>query len=82
MKKIFRVGSFSILELALTKFQPPTNDSFLDYEQALFSRSLDPLTTIIGSKETVERKIEEVIEQTQADELIISSSIYEKSHHL
>lgn len=58
------------------KFQPPTRKDFSEYEEALFSRSLDPLTTIIGSKSTVERKLEEVIEQTQADEIIVSSSIY------
>lgn len=60
-----------------SKFQPPTKEPFSEYEQALFSRSLDPLTTIIGSKETIERKLEEVVSQTQADELIISSSIYD-----
>lgn len=64
------------------KFQPPTNEPFSEYEQALFSRSLDPLTTIIGSKETVERKLKEVISQTDADELMISSSIYDQEARL
>lgn len=62
-----------------SKFQPPTKESFSDYEQVLFTRSLDPLTTIIGSKETVERKLTAVIDQTGADELIISSNIYDQA---
>src|SRR5699024_3897158 len=64
------------------KFQAPTKEPFSEYEQALFSRSLDPLTTIIGSKETVERKLDEVIDETQANELIISSSIYDDQARL
>ncbi|HLS24171.1 MAG TPA: LLM class flavin-dependent oxidoreductase [Pseudogracilibacillus sp.] len=60
-----------------SKFQPPTEEKFTAYEEALFSRSLDPHTTIIGSKETVERKLNNLIERTEADELIISSPIYD-----
>lgn len=59
------------------KFQPPTKGAFSEYEEVLFTRSLDSLTTIIGSKETVERKLTKVIEETRADELIISSNIYD-----
>lgn len=65
-----------------SRFQPPTEEPFSDYEQALFTHSLDPLTTIIGSKETVERKLTAVIEQTKADELIISSNIYDQAARL
>lgn len=59
------------------KFQPPTDKGFSDYERALFSRSLDSLTTIIGSKKTVQQKLEILIEQTNANELIINSPIYD-----
>jgi len=59
------------------KFQPPTNEEFSDYEKALFTKSLDPLTTIIGDKTTVKHKLELLIEQTNANELIINSPIYD-----
>lgn len=59
------------------KFQPPTKKEFSAYEKALFMKSLDPLTTIIGSKETVREKLETLIELTNTNELIISSPIYD-----
>jgi len=64
------------------KFQPPTEEPFSDYEEALFTRSLDPLTTMIGSKETIERKLQRLLEQTAANEVIISSSIYDQAARL
>src|SRR5699024_10514260 len=64
------------------KFQPPTEEPFSDYEEALFTRSLDPLTTMIGSKETIERKLQTLLEQTATNELIISSSIYDQAARL
>lgn len=65
-----------------SKFQRPTETPFSSYEEALFTRSLDPLTTIIGSKETVEQKLSTLLEQTKADELIISSNIYDQQARL
>lgn len=64
------------------KFQPPTKKEFSAYEKALFNKSLDPLTTIIGSKETVKGKIERLLEQTNSNELIISSPIYDHDARL
>jgi len=45
-------------------------------EKAAVEQSLDPNTTIVGSKETVKQKLEAIQERTQAEELIISSQIY------
>ncbi|NLI68674.1 MAG: LLM class flavin-dependent oxidoreductase [Bacilli bacterium] len=64
------------------KFQPPTKRKFSDYEKALFTKSLDPLTTIIGSKATVHAKLETLIEQTDPDEIIICSPIYDHQKRL
>lgn len=64
------------------KFQPPTDQEFSTYEKALFRRSLDPLTTIIGSKGTVEKKLNTLLEQTNANEIIVSSPIYDHNARL
>lgn len=45
-------------------------------EKAAVLQSLDPETTIIGSKETIQSKLEKIQDRTKADELIISSQIY------
>ncbi|MFD1348310.1 LLM class flavin-dependent oxidoreductase [Oceanobacillus caeni] len=62
-----------------SKLQPPVknmDDVWSPLEKAAVEESLDPNTTIIGSPETVKRKLERIQEVTQADELIISSQIY------
>lgn len=60
-----------------SKFQPPKEEQFTAYEEALFTRSLNPQTTLIGSKETIAKKIDALLERTEADELMISSPIYD-----
>ncbi|WP_068674005.1 LLM class flavin-dependent oxidoreductase [Oceanobacillus sp. Castelsardo] len=62
-----------------SKLQPPVknmDEIWSPMEKAAVEESLDPNTTIIGSPETVRRKLEKIQEVTQADELIISSQIY------
>jgi len=62
-----------------TKLQPPVknmDEIWSPMEKAAVLQSLDPETTIVGSKETVKRKLENIQERTKADELIISSQIY------
>lgn len=62
-----------------TKLQPPIknmDEVWSPMEKAAVYDSLDPNTTIVGSPETVKRKLENIQEVTQADEIIISSQIY------
>lgn len=65
-----------------TKLQPPREITWSLREKAIISQSLDPLTTIIGSKATVQAKLDELLAKTDADEIIISSSIYDHEDRL
>ncbi|HEU4965747.1 MAG TPA: LLM class flavin-dependent oxidoreductase [Bacilli bacterium] len=60
------------------KLQPPVEDMsaiISDYERSLLQQRLN--TSIIGSPETVKRKLEKFLNETQADELMIHSQFYD-----
>ncbi|GAB3048892.1 MsnO8 family LLM class oxidoreductase [Virgibacillus ainsalahensis] len=60
-----------------SKLQPPVEKmEWSPMEKAAVEESLDPLTTIIGSPETVKQGLEKFQKETQADEMIITSQIY------
>ncbi|MFD2629757.1 LLM class flavin-dependent oxidoreductase [Oceanobacillus kapialis] len=68
-----------------TKLQPPVenmDEVWTPMERAAVEQSLDPRTTIIGSKETVRKGLEAFLEETQADEMIISGQIYHMEDRL
>lgn len=52
------------------------------YEQQVVEASVDPFSTIIGSKETVKKELERFLEETKADELMINSVIYDHQARL
>ncbi|MCG3089735.1 LLM class flavin-dependent oxidoreductase [Sporosarcina cyprini] len=63
------------------KFKPPHEDpdaAFDEYEKAAIEELLGWPSTIVGSPDTVKRKLEAFLQTTKANELIISSGIY---HH-
>ncbi|MBY7144958.1 LLM class flavin-dependent oxidoreductase [Virgibacillus sp. NKC19-3] len=62
-----------------TKLLPPVEnieEMYSPMELSAIEQSLDPRTTIIGDAETVRRGLERFQEETQADEIIINSQIY------
>ncbi|WP_121640857.1 LLM class flavin-dependent oxidoreductase [Virgibacillus sp. Bac330] len=62
-----------------TKLKAPIENveaHFSAFELQAIKQTLDPTTTIIGSKETVKQGLEHFLEKTAADEMIISSQIY------
>ncbi|MEV9640003.1 LLM class flavin-dependent oxidoreductase [Mammaliicoccus sciuri] len=61
------------------QFRPPIEDinaTWSPYEQAAVTQQADAPSVIIGGPETVRRQLEEFVEMTKADELIISSGIF------
>lgn len=67
------------------QLQPPIDnidDIWSPYERASVEKSLDPRSTIVGSPETVKRKLESFINETRADELIIASQIFHQEDRL
>ncbi|WP_177167200.1 LLM class flavin-dependent oxidoreductase [Salinibacillus kushneri] len=58
------------------------NEIASSYEQAALQKSLDPRTTIIGTKDTVKEKLQQFQEETNADEIIISSQIFYQEDRL
>ena len=67
------------------QLQPPIDNLkaiWSPYELAMLEKTLDPRTTIIGSPDTVKRKLESLINETRADELIIASQIYHQEDRL
>ncbi|MCJ7842754.1 LLM class flavin-dependent oxidoreductase [Lederbergia sp. NSJ-179] len=68
-----------------TKLKPPVKNMeeiWSPMEQAHIEKTLDSRSTIIGSPETVRRKLEAFIEETKADEVIINSQIYHQEDRL
>ncbi|MFD2043640.1 LLM class flavin-dependent oxidoreductase [Ornithinibacillus salinisoli] len=68
-----------------TKLQPPVDnleELFSPLEIAAIGEALDSRTTIVGDKETVKQGLESFINDTKADELIISSQIYNHEDRL
>lgn len=61
------------------QLQPPVEDMdsiWNPLEKSAVEQTLDPRYTIIGDKETVKQKLETILQETQADEVIINSQIY------
>lgn len=68
-----------------SKLQPPVDNPdtfFSDFERAAIKELFEWPSTIIGSPETVNRKLTTFIEATKANELIISSGIYDHEKRL
>lgn len=75
----------NIRQNKMTQFQPPIKDIdavWSQYEQAAVTQQSEAPSVIIGGPETVKRKLEEFIEMTKADELIISSGIFNHEDRL
>jgi len=68
-----------------SQLKPPVdniNDYWSAQQQASIKQTLDPRTTIVGSPETVKRKIESFIQETRANELIINTQVYSQEDRL
>ncbi len=68
-----------------TQLKPPIDhidEVWTPYERASVERTLDSRSTMVGSPETVKRKLESFIRETKADELIINSQIYDQQARL
>ncbi|MCM3712051.1 LLM class flavin-dependent oxidoreductase [Sporosarcina luteola] len=68
-----------------TEFKPPLDDVdavWNELEKAAVAELLDWPSTIVGSPETVKRKLEAFMEMTKADECIISSGIFNHEDRL
>ncbi|MEK3934669.1 LLM class flavin-dependent oxidoreductase [Sporosarcina sp. FSL W7-1349] len=68
-----------------TKFKPPVDDLdtfFSEYEKAAIAELMNWPSTIVGDRETVQRKMDAFLQATKADELIISSGIYSHKDRL
>lgn len=67
-----------------SKFQAPKNmdEVWSEMEKEAVGQTLDSIATIIGDKESVKQQLEDLIERTGADELIIASGIYDPKARL
>jgi alkanesulfonate monooxygenase SsuD/methylene tetrahydromethanopterin reductase-like flavin-dependent oxidoreductase (luciferase family) len=68
-----------------SQLKPPVDniDEFWSqHQRASIEKTLDPRTTIVGSPETVKRKLESFIQETKANELIINSQIFNQEDRL
>lgn len=68
-----------------TPLKPPVenmDEVWTPIEKAQIGRTLDPRSTIVGDAETVKRRLENFIEMTQADEVIINSQIFHQKDRL
>lgn len=67
-----------------SKFQPPRNmdDVWTATEQVAVGKTLDSPATIIGDPDSVKRQLEDFIDQTNADEIMIASAIYDHKERL
>lgn len=80
-----KVQFLNISKGIATQLQPPVDNLeaiYSPYELAALERTLDPFATIIGSPETVRRDLERLIKDTRANELIITSQIYNQADRL
>lgn len=64
-----------------TKLQPPIEE-MSDSERITFEKVLDPRTTIVGDANKVKEDLTTFIKETKADEIIISSLIYDHNDRL
>lgn len=68
-----------------SKLQPPidnVDDVWTETEKAIAEQSLDSSATIVGDPETVKKGLADFLEETQADEIIINSQIYDQKDRL
>lgn len=68
-----------------TQFKPPIEDIdavWSRHEKASVAKTLDSNSTIIGSPQTIKHKLARFLEQTKANELIISSAIFDHDARL
>ena len=68
-----------------TQFKPPLDNAdsvWSDFEKATVADLLNWPSMIVGSPETVKRKLEAFKEMTKADEFIISSGIFNHEDRL
>lgn len=62
------------------KLQPPVeniDELWTASERIAVERSLDPRATIIGDEQTVKEKLEQFINETKTDEVIIQTQVYD-----
>ncbi|WP_199794646.1 LLM class flavin-dependent oxidoreductase [Lentibacillus sp. Marseille-P4043] len=67
------------------KLQPPIkniDDVWTEMEKAAVEKSLDSRSTIVGGPETVKQGLEAFLNETQADEFIINSQIFNHEDRL
>ncbi|WP_301108065.1 LLM class flavin-dependent oxidoreductase [Sporosarcina sp.] len=75
----------NIRQNKMTQFKPPIKDIdavWSQYEQAAVAQQSEAPSVIIGGPDTVKRKLEEFVEMTKANELIISSGIFNHEDRL
>ncbi len=68
-----------------TQFKPPIDDIDAVWslnDKASVAKMADSLATIVGSQETIKRKLEAFLQQTRANEFILSSPIYNHEERL
>lgn len=68
-----------------TPLKPPLKnieEVYSVYELELIKGSLGSNATIVGNKETVKKKLESYIDETEADEVIINSQIFDQEDRL
>ena len=76
---------FDLMRGMPKQFQPPIDDlnaTWTMREQATFEEKLASTSTIVGSPETVKRKLESFIKDTRANEIIINSHIFHQEDRL
>jgi luciferase family oxidoreductase group 1 len=76
---------FDLMRGMPRQFQPPIDDLNTVWtirEQATFEEKLSSTSTIVGSPETVKRKLESFINDTKANEIIINSHIFHQEDRL
>ncbi|PID17241.1 LLM class flavin-dependent oxidoreductase [Sporosarcina sp. P37] len=69
----------------MTQFQPPIEDVdavWSPFEKEAVAQQSEAPSVIIGGPDTVKRQLEDFIEMTKADELIISSGIFDHEARL
>src|SRR5690606_12595909 len=75
----------SLIRNRPTQLQPPVenmDEVISPIERVHIEKTLDPRSTLVGSYETVKRKLESFIQETEADEIIINSQIYYQEDRL
>lgn len=75
----------SLVRGAPSELMPPIDDidqAWNVYEKASVEKSVNSKTTIVGDKQTVKNKLQAFVDETNADEVIINSQIYDHNERL